>query len=282
MMSVSAAYAQCDTELKAQDYDRWLACLFLPEPARKHAHAVYAFSLEIARVRESVREALAGEIRLQYWRDVLTNGVSDNPVAMAFLDTMQTFALPVLPLQNLIDARIADLYDDGFITQNDLEGYCGETCSILFQFVALVLTGGASAPIDTKLLSEAAGHAGVAYAMAGLLSVMPVHIARGQCYIPEETLKKHDLTRNTLGQPEALPKLKALLNDMRELALSHLQKSQLAVAQLPKSVAPAFLPLAFVRINLNAVAKNADPVRQLSVGAPWRKIVALWWKSTRT
>ena len=33
--------------------------------------ALYAFNLEIARVREVAREPLAGEIRLQWWSDVL-------------------------------------------------------------------------------------------------------------------------------------------------------------------------------------------------------------------
>jgi len=275
-MSLNDAYAHCDTLLKAQDYDRWLACLFLPASARKHAHALYAFSSEIARVRDSVREALPGEIRLQYWRDVLSAESSDNPVAAALLDTVKSFRLPLAPLQNLIDARVADLYDDGFATQNDLEGYCGETCSVLFQLVAMVAGG------EANSLSEAAGHAGVAYAMAGLLSILPVHQARGQCYLPETYLKSHNLAREDIAKPESVKRLRSVLLDMTALAQDHLQKAQSAVAALPPDVRPAFLPLALVPKKLGSIVKNPDPAHALSTVAGWRKILALWLASTRT
>jgi len=275
-MSLNDSYAHCDTLLKAQDYDRWLACLFLPANSRKHAHALYAFSSEIARVRDSVREALPGEIRLQYWRDVLNAESSDNPVAAALLDTVKSFRLPLAPLQNLIDARVADLYDDGFATQNDLEGYCGETCSVLFQLVAMVAGG------EANSLSEAAGHAGVAYAMAGLLSILPVHQARGQCYLPETHLKKHNLAREDIGKPESVKQLRSVLLDMIALAGEHLQKAQSAIAALPPNVRPAFLPLALVHKKLESIIKNPDPARTLSTVAGWRKILALWLASTRT
>ena len=275
-MSLANAYAHCDTILKAQDYDRWLACLFLPASARKHAHALYAFSSEIARVRDSVREALPGEIRLQYWRDVLNAGSSDNPVAAALFDTVKSFRLPVAPLQNLIDARVADLYDDGFATQNDLEGYCGETCSVLFQLVAMVLGG------DANSLSEAAGHAGVAYAMSGLMGILPIHVSRGQCYLPEVQLKNHGLAREDMGKPESAQKLRAVLHDMAAEARNHLQKAQNAVAALPAHIRPAFLPLALVRKNLDAVVKNPASAERLSTVPGWRKILILWLASTRT
>ena len=44
--------------------------LFAPAEHRGALFALYAFNLEVARVREVVREPLAGEIRLQWWRDV--------------------------------------------------------------------------------------------------------------------------------------------------------------------------------------------------------------------
>jgi len=65
------AFAYCENLLRAGDKDRWLASLFAPADRRPHLHALYAFNLEIARVRELAREAMAGEIRLQWWREVL-------------------------------------------------------------------------------------------------------------------------------------------------------------------------------------------------------------------
>jgi phytoene/squalene synthetase len=63
---------------------------------------------------------------------------------------------------DMIDARIFDLYDDPIETRVSLEGYAGETASALIQLASLVLS-----PDEAPQSAEAAGHAGVAQAIAG-------------------------------------------------------------------------------------------------------------------
>src|SRR5262245_66224178 len=65
------AFAHCEGLLRAADKDRFLTALFAPAARRDALFALYAFNLEIARVREVVREPVAGEIRLKGWSDVL-------------------------------------------------------------------------------------------------------------------------------------------------------------------------------------------------------------------
>ena len=43
-------------------------------------------------------------------------------------------------------------------SRNDLEGYCGETASVIFQLAALILD-----PQAARSVSDLAGHAGCAY-----------------------------------------------------------------------------------------------------------------------
>ena len=51
--------------------------------------AIYAFNVEISRVREQVSQPLPGEMRLQWWTDMLAGaghgGVEGNPVAAELL-----------------------------------------------------------------------------------------------------------------------------------------------------------------------------------------------------
>ena len=61
----------CETLVREADKDRFVATLFAPAPRRRALHALYAFNVELARVRELAREPMPGEIRLQWWRDVL-------------------------------------------------------------------------------------------------------------------------------------------------------------------------------------------------------------------
>src|SRR5215213_4875844 len=172
--SDNSAYSACESLVRESDPDRYFAALFAPAEKRPHLYALYAFNLEIARVREAVSDPMLGDIRLQWWRDALQGeargDVRANPVAAALDETIVRFRLPRASLVDLIDARVFDLYEDPMPGLNDLEGYCGETSSSLIQLAGIVLSDGAE-----SATADAAGHAGVAYAMTGLLRAFPWH-----------------------------------------------------------------------------------------------------------
>ena len=65
------AFAYCAELVRTADNDRFLATLFAPAEHRGALHALYAFNVEVARVREVAREPLPGEIRLQWWSEVV-------------------------------------------------------------------------------------------------------------------------------------------------------------------------------------------------------------------
>ena len=116
-----------------------------------------------------------------------------NPVAAALDDTIVQFRLPRQALVDLIDARIFDLYDDPMPSLNDLEGYCGETSSSLIRLSSLVLADGRDPGA-----ADAAGHAGVAYAITGLLRAFPWHARRGQVYLPARYSDRHGVVRDDI------------------------------------------------------------------------------------
>src|SRR5271156_3271915 len=57
--------------VRRHDRDRFQTALFAPAARREALFALYAFNYEIARVRESVREPMLGQIRLQWWREAI-------------------------------------------------------------------------------------------------------------------------------------------------------------------------------------------------------------------
>lgn len=281
-MSLDAAYAHCAEQVRAQDRDRFLAILFAPEDRRRHLLALYAFNLDVARVREVVREPLPGEVRLAWWREVIEGQgrgeVQGHPVASALLHTMERFALPRASLAALVDARIFDLYDDAMPTLADLEGYAGETASALLQLSLLVL-----APERAAAAGDVSGHGGVAIAMAGLMRAFPIHAARGQCYLPLDLLARHGIGREEAVSGKVSPALLAALSDWRSEARRHLAAARAAWAALPSSapLAPPFLPLALVDGDLKALAKVGDPFRELAGLSPLRRQFALWRAARR-
>ena len=135
--------------VRAADRDRYLAALYAPEDRRGALFALYAFNAEIAGIRDRVSEALPGEIRLQWWRDVIAaqdaSAGAGHPVAEALLEAIERHGLPRPAFENYLDARIFDLYDDPMPSRSDLEGYCGETAAALIQLSAMILDPEAAA-----------------------------------------------------------------------------------------------------------------------------------------
>ncbi len=121
----------CAALVREADRDRYLATLFAPAAHRDALFALYAFNVEIARVREVAREPMPGEIRLQWWREVLAGErdgeAAANPVAAALRETLDRHKIAANRLIALIDAHGFDLYDDPMAALADLESYADST-----------------------------------------------------------------------------------------------------------------------------------------------------------
>ena len=105
----------CGEQVRRHDRDRYLCALFAPAAARQALFALYAFNIEIARVRELVSEAALGRIRLEWWREALDAVAAGAPprheVAQALARAVEAFQLPHAALAALIEAREFDLLD---------------------------------------------------------------------------------------------------------------------------------------------------------------------------
>ena len=178
-------------QLREADRERYLSVLFAPEDRRAALATLFLFNAETARLRDLVSEPMPGEIRLQWWREVIggerAEEARQNPLAAALLDAIVAHDLPASAFDNLLEARIFDLYDDPMPTRTDLEGYLGETASMLIQMACQIVNGGQTPPT-----ADAAGHAGVAYGIATLIRQMPQHRARGQVFLPADLLAAYD------------------------------------------------------------------------------------------
>lgn len=264
----------CLATLRETDRDRYLACLLSPTEKRGALAALYTFNAEIARVRDVAREPLPGEIRLQWWRDLLegtSHGESSaNPVAAGLLSAIETHRLPRQTLIDMIDGRIFDLYDDPLTDRNALEGYAGETASALIQLASLILS-----PADAARSAEAAGHAGVAQAIAGLLLLMPIHRRRGQLYLPLDILAATGLDRDAFLLGEEKAKISAAIEAFAGLGLEHLAKARRA-GPVPASVFAAFLPVALAEPVLRRAAREGAKVLETNLQQPqWRRQLRL-------
>jgi phytoene synthase len=272
-----ANYQHCERVVRDGDRDRYIASLFAPADRRPHLHALYAFDRELSLVPHRVHEALAGEMRLQWWRDALAGeargDTAANPVAAALLDTVARCALPIEPLNALIDARAHELYEEPFATIEDCATYGRQTASMVLELAARMLDPAAA-------VGAAADPAGVASAFAGLLQSFPQDAARGRLFLPLDVLERNGVRREELGAGRATTQLRGAVQEIAETAREQLAEARRALDAVTPGARPAFLPLATVGPLLGRLARNPDPFRPTGL-APWRRQWLLWRAARR-
>jgi phytoene synthase len=270
-------YAHFAEIVRASDRERYLSDLFAPEAARRHLFALHAFAAEVARIRDKVSEPAAGEIRLKWWGSALRGDHGGSPVASALAETIAAFGLPIGGFDNLLEARVFDLYDDPMPSLNDLEGYAGDTGSGLMQLAALILAGGKDP--DTAELS---GYGGVATAMTGLMRSLPRHAAAGQSYLPADLLERHGADPEDIAAGRTTPALRSVLADLRAVVREHLAVARRLCATLDPALLPAFLPVALVEPHLRRMERPGfDPLRDSAELSPVRRQWILWRAARR-
>lgn len=239
------AYAACLATLRNTDFDRYLACLLVPEDKRGPLAALYAFSAELARIRDLIREPLPGEVRLQYWRDLVEGqphgDVQANPLSAGIVHAIVDHKLPRAALAAMTEARIFDLYDDPMPDRASFEGYAGETSSTLLQLGTMILD-----PDTASRAADAAGHAGIAQLVAGCLLLMPLHRGRHQVYLPADILSAVGLDTTAFLDGRDKDRIAAAISAFIGYGRDHLKAAREKAAALTPAARQAFLAVALV------------------------------------
>lgn len=227
--------------VRRHDPARYQTALFAPADRREALFALYAFNWEIARVRESVSEPMLGQIRLQWWREALAAAYAGelprrHEVAVPLAAVIADHGLSRVHFDRLIDARERDLA----VWQPDdlaaLEAFAEDTSATLV-YLALQVLGACDAA------SMAAGREiGIAYALIGLLRMVPSHAAAGRCYIPREIAERSGLDPGDLAARRATPALRAAVDAIAATAASRLDAARRRQADVPRRALPALLP----------------------------------------
>ncbi len=227
--------------VRQHDPDRYRTALFAPSGRREALLALYAFNYEIARVRESVTTPMLGQIRLQWWREVVDAADAGAParqhvVAEPLAAIIRDFALSREHFDRMIEAREKDLADERPPTLAALEDYAEGTSAALLYLVLELL--GVSQPIA----GAAAREVGIGYALAGLLRAMPFHAGAGRCYIPADIAAETGLDPTDYAATRATPALRRAVVAIAEIASSCLSTARQNRADLPRTALPALLP----------------------------------------
>jgi 15-cis-phytoene synthase len=271
--------AFCADLVRTHDFARYASTLFVGPEERRALLALYAFNAEISRVRDSVSQPLAGEVRMQWWTDMLVGqgrgGVEGNPVAAELLLVVRNYGLPVELLSRLVEEHQFDLYNDPMPTLAALEGYAAETSSALFALAARI-----AVPPSAEV-EHLARHAGLAQGFAQVIANLPRDASRRQLFVPLQLLQAQGSGVEEIFAGRETPKVRAALDQLIGEARKHLKTAFSLLVDVPDKTRPIFLPLALVRGDLERMARaDADPF----VPQPPSRFSILWtlWRASRS
>jgi phytoene synthase len=191
--------AECAALVQRGDPDRFRATMAAPVAARAVLFPIYAFNLEVARAPWVTKEPMIAQMRLQWWRDALSEIATGGMVRRH--EVVVPLAQVLNPdqatrLQAVIDAREADLERTPFADDAALWRYLEATAGRLTEVAASALGS-----CDAGTVSGF----GTAAGLANYLRAVPALEAAGRQPLPD-------------GRPAALRALAA--EGLRRLSLS--------------------------------------------------------------
>lgn len=237
----------CAALVERGDPDRWLSLMSVPVAARAKLLPLYAFNLEVARAPWVSDEPMIGQMRLQWWRDVLAEVADGGAVRHHEVATPLAEVLPqqtARDLDGLILMRHRDLDATPFSDTAALVHYLEETGG------RLLIAGAEILGAKTRGLADA-GYAG---ALSSYLMAAGALRARGHQALPDDTpeaivaLARDGMARWTLSRrvgcdPDATPALRALWRSPAILSLAARAPARVLTGGLDTSPARRHLSL---------------------------------------
>ena len=272
-----ANYQHCESVVREGDRDRYIASLFAPADRRPHLHALYAFDRELSLVPHRVHEALAGEMRLQWWRDALAGeargDAAAHPVAAALLDTVARCGLPVEPLDALIDARAL----------RALRGAVRDHRRLRRLRTADRIRGAGARLAEFSILRRRSARrppppASRRHSPACCSHSRRMRRAGGSSC--RSTCSRARGAREELGAGRPPAQLRAAVQEIADRAREQLAEARRARDAVTPARGPHFFRSPPSRALLERLARDPDPFRPAGL-APWRRQWLMWRAARR-
>lgn len=268
---------------RAFERDRYLAALLARAAARGDLVALAAFAGELQRIPGYVSEPMAGEIRLQWWRDTLEAGLASglgstgHPIADAICDLARRHGIGTAALHALIDAVGDRLDDTPFQSMDALTANLGNWDGGLFSLALNVIRGTPPRGEEGRLLQEL----GALYGLARTIAEIPVELAQGRIVLPGSLLGRHGIDAGNARSAAIADRWRSVVAELIGDARRQLEHSVQRYQEAPRDLRLAALPIALVRPYL-AVTQRADVTALEAPDMSPLKRVWQIWRVSRT
>jgi phytoene synthase len=217
------------------DPDRFVSLFFAPVERREHLLALYAFDAEVAHIGEVAREAMAGRVRLAWWREqivaIYAGAAMHTPTARGLAQVVRTRRLPRELFEAALDARELDLKETPFRDEAAMAAHADAVAGGVLRLACRIL--GAEHRAD-----EPARDAGRAVAYLGHLRDLSYFAERRRCRLPLTWLEEAGINAEDVFAAQSVtPALRTVVERLRSRVLISLRAVN--QSRFPRAAMPA-------------------------------------------
>lgn len=282
MSNLDKDLAFCKAELRRLNPIHHFTALAVSENHRADIIAFYAFLAEIARIPRLVSDPGTGEIRLQWWMDVVNDDVKDissgcgganiGPIGVGLKHVQKKYGLSADLLGQIIEARKFDLYHDPMPDKEAFGLYAHRTRAIPLLLSTKILADG-----QEHDLTGLYDNAGMAISLSNHLRRWAKVASYQQLFLPLDLFTEQNITLDQIFARQRSEKMTAILHSLMDRMDDHHQKAMDHYGLLKQRglahLAPAFLELALIPLVLRK--RQYDLYGEIVV-PNWRAYWKIW------
>lgn len=194
--SLKVAYQKAEKITAKYSKSFHFASGLLPKEKRTAVRALYAFCRTVDDIVDEAKFEKNRDDELNYWRNVIQNAsiLTDDLVALAWVDTLTHYHIPRHYALQLIDGVARDLSDFNYQTFDELATYCYGVASTvgLMSMYIVGFKSGEAVPYAIKL--------GVALQMTNILRDVGEDYRNGRLYLPREELTHFGVSEDDIAK----------------------------------------------------------------------------------
>ena len=240
LITLENAYAYCRQISRHHAKTFYLASMFLPKKQQKPIFAIYALLRTVDDVVDMAEDKLKdGQITsveisriLDGWKSRLqacyAGNVGNDPIMMAWHDTLKSFSIPIeLPL-DLMDGVAMDIEFKPFETFDELYVYCYKVAAVVGLMTSEIFG------YSNKQALEHAIELGIAMQLTNILRDIGEDVDRGRIYLPLEDLRRFNYSKEEFMQKKITPNFIHLMKFQIERARSYYSSSEKGIPMLER------------------------------------------------
>ncbi len=267
--------------VRREDRDRYLTSMFAPPKERQALLDLYAFNIEVARIREATSEPLIGQMKLEWWRDIVAalyegkEVPKGNPVVEGLQEIVNSHDLSRAHFDEFLTHRAEDLAEDAPKDVLSLESYAEGTSARLI-WLALEILG-----VRDNASFAAARHVGIAWALTGIMRAVLFHARSNRMMLPQDLMDEQALAGQDALRKKNGAKISEVIAKIGAVARLHLDRAAERQKNVDRRAIPALLPAVLADQYLKGSAKRGYDVFDPRHALQRPNILKLTWSAVR-